>query len=219
MPFLSSAQNAEDVVLWRALRTVERGFWIDVGAADPDELSVTRAFADRGWWGVNVEPNPVLFARLAGARPADVNLSVALAAEAGRRRFHLVGDTGLSSFDGDVARRHGQDGYELSELDVEVDTLAAICARHAPADIHFLKIDVEGAEAEVIAGGDWQRFRPWIVLAEATAPLDDETREFLTGHGFKLIEVEGGKWESEIPVSVLWHYRQVLGTLIRGRAE
>jgi hypothetical protein len=37
MPFISYAQNYEDVMLWRALRDVEKGFYVDVGAADPEE--------------------------------------------------------------------------------------------------------------------------------------------------------------------------------------
>ena len=41
MTFISYAQNYEDVILWRALRDVERGFYVDVGAADPQVDSVT----------------------------------------------------------------------------------------------------------------------------------------------------------------------------------
>jgi hypothetical protein len=33
MPFISYAQNYEDVILWRALRHVEKGFYVDVGAS------------------------------------------------------------------------------------------------------------------------------------------------------------------------------------------
>ena len=41
---VSYAQTREDVLLWRALHNVHRGFYIDVGAHDPTTLSVTRAF-------------------------------------------------------------------------------------------------------------------------------------------------------------------------------
>jgi hypothetical protein len=44
LTFVSYAQNFEDVLLWRALRQVRNGFYIDVGAAHPDIDSVTRAF-------------------------------------------------------------------------------------------------------------------------------------------------------------------------------
>src|SRR5207249_363695 len=37
--------------------------------------------------------------------------------------------------------------------------------------IDFLKIDVEGHERQVITGNDWRRFRPRIVVVEATHPM------------------------------------------------
>ena len=80
-PFVSYAQNQEDVVLARALHPDDRrGFWVDVGAGDPVLDSVTAAFAERGWRGVNVEPLPREHERLCAARPADTNLRVALGA-------------------------------------------------------------------------------------------------------------------------------------------
>jgi len=45
-------------MLWRALKHIERGFYIDVGAWSSDLDSVTRAFYEHGWRGINVEPNP-----------------------------------------------------------------------------------------------------------------------------------------------------------------
>ena len=56
MTFISYAQNYEDVMLWRALQHVENGFYVDVGANDPTVDSVTKAFYDRGWRGLNIEP-------------------------------------------------------------------------------------------------------------------------------------------------------------------
>lgn len=56
MTFISYAQNFEDVRLWRALKQFEHGFYIDVGANDPSHDSVTKAFYDHGWHGINVEP-------------------------------------------------------------------------------------------------------------------------------------------------------------------
>ena len=80
--FVTYAQNGEDAILAHVLAGVERGRYIDVGANDPDAHSVTRAFYDRGWSGVNIEPVPAMHARLAAARTRDVNLAVA----AGRQR-------------------------------------------------------------------------------------------------------------------------------------
>ena len=48
MRFESYAQFLEDLVLHCALKDVDKGFYIDVGANDPTDLSVTKFFYDRG---------------------------------------------------------------------------------------------------------------------------------------------------------------------------
>ncbi len=171
MGIVSYAQNFEDVMLWRALGDRPEGFWIDVGAADPDFFSVTRAFSERGWRGINIEPTEAPFARLQAARPNEVNLNVALGAKPGRLTFYQCEDATLSSLDATVAARNRANGRAVRERMIEVTTLAEVCRQHAPSDIHFLKIDVEGAEAQVLAGANFEEFRPWIVVVEATLPM------------------------------------------------
>ena len=43
-------------MLHRALRPVQQGFYVDVGANDPVCHSITKAFYERGWRGINIEP-------------------------------------------------------------------------------------------------------------------------------------------------------------------
>ena len=77
MTFISYAQNLEDVMLYRALKDVHKGFYIDVGAQDPVFDSVTNAFYERGWRGINIEPLQQWFDRLTAYRPDDINLQLA----------------------------------------------------------------------------------------------------------------------------------------------
>ena len=171
MGIVSYAQNCEDVMLWRALGDVEAGFWIDVGAADPSDFSVTRAFSERGWHGINIEPSPAAYALLQAARPADLNLPLALAATPGMMRFYDCEDSTLSSLDPGIAEANRHDGRAVTTREIKVTTLAEVCRVHAPEVVHFLKIDVEGAEALVLAGADFTACRPWILVIEATVPL------------------------------------------------
>ncbi len=170
MTWVSYAQNYEDVVLARVLADVPVGAYIDVGAQDPRMDSVTCAFYERGWRGINIEPVAHWHALLAQARPADVNVGVAAGAGEGRLHFFEVADSGLSTASAEFAARHRAAGFSLHEREVRVRTLDAICADARLREAHFLKIDVEGAEADVLRGISLQRLRPWVVLVEATEP-------------------------------------------------
>jgi len=158
-------------MLWRALQHVGEGFYIDAGAHDPLVDSVTEAFYQRGWHGINIEPAPAPYARLLAARPKDLNLNIALGEHAGTVPFFLIGDeNGLSTMSSEFASTHQEAGWTTQETSVEVATLASICEIYAPDAIHFLKVDVEGAETSLLRGADFARFRPWIILIEATRP-------------------------------------------------
>jgi FkbM family methyltransferase len=166
--FISYSQNFEDVILYRALKGVDKGFYIDVGAWDPVVDSVTKAFYDRGWRGINIEPVRAFYEKLLADRPEDVNLMVAVGSRNGLVRFFEVVDTGLSTTNEELAKRYMQEGYEVRELLVPCMRLADICKDYGVQEVHFLKIDVEGAEKEVLEGFDFSRIRPWIVIVEAT---------------------------------------------------
>ena len=175
MSFVSYAQNFEDVMIWRALKHVENGFYIDVGANDPTLYSVTRAFYDRGWHGINLEPVDEFFARLEAQRPRDINLKVGAGESAGSFSFFDIPDTGLATSDPTVAQRHRDAGWIVNTIEVPVLPLSDICQKHVDGEIHFLKIDVEGAEKNVLLGMDFKRWRPWLVVVEATLPMSQET--------------------------------------------
>ena len=82
---------------------------------------------------------------------------------------------GWASPDQAVAEMHRAGGHNIAELTVPVRTLASVCAEHVQREIHFLKIDVEGFEGEVLRGMDFARWRPWVLVIEATLPGSRET--------------------------------------------
>ncbi len=171
MTFISYAQNFEDVILHRALKDVKNGFYIDVGANDPVIDSVTKSFYDSGWRGINIEPVKEWFEKLQQERPDDINLQLAAGSHKGESDFYEVIGTGLSTMDKSIAERHARErGYKINKYKVPVTKLSTICEQHPNPDIHFLKIDVEGAEESVLQGLDLRKIRPWICLVESTLP-------------------------------------------------
>ena len=168
---VSYAQNREDILLWRALFDIEEGFYIDVGAEHPTQNSVTRAFYERGWHGINVEPVRGHFHKLRDERPRDLTLQVAIGEREGWTTLYEFPDTGLSTLVEKVASRHHSKGFHYIERRVRIVTLTSLWEEFVKGEVHFLKIDVEGYERQVLGGMDLARFRPWIILIEATEPL------------------------------------------------
>ena len=172
--FISYAQNGEDIMLHRAFKNIQRGFYIDVGAQDPVVDSVTKAFYARGWRGINIEPVAHWYKRLVEDRPHDINLQVAISDCAGSLRLFEVEGTGLSTCNAEFARRHRERGLPVKDHTVACVTLDRICSEHQVDLVHFLKVDCEGAELQALRGMSFTKIRPWVVLVEATEPNSTE---------------------------------------------
>jgi len=168
--FRSYAQNFEDVILWRALKDVANGFYIDIGAWDPVADSVSMAFYAQGWRGVHVEPIPSFAERLRAARPDEVVIEAALSDKAGEAAFFAIEETGLSTGVERHAQRHEQAGHRCEKIVVPCRTLASIFEEIGEREVHWMKIDVEGMEREVLSGWGTAPARPWILVIESTLP-------------------------------------------------
>ena len=199
LPPLSYAQRFEDFHLWRCFDGQPQGFYVDIGGGHPVYDNVSFAFYLAGWRGVVAEPNPALAALsravrqrdhlhegLCGAQPGEATLYL-------QREFH-----GLSTTIVEHAETAAKEiGRAAEAVTLPMTTLAALCEQHAPAAFEFLKVDVEGAEADVLRGADFTRFRPKVIMVEAIKPISlkpawDEWEPLLGKHGYAYV------WDDEL---------------------
>ncbi|MGJ7566656.1 FkbM family methyltransferase [Variovorax sp. GB1R11] len=175
--FTSYAQNFEDVMLWRALKHVPVGVYVDIGAQHPVVDSVSKAFYQRGWRGVHVEPVPHYAELLRQDRPDEIVLQLALSDTAGMLDLHVIEDTGLSTGVKAYADVHrAEHGFAYTTVPTPMLPMKTALASLDGRDVHWLKIDVEGLEEEVLRGWDSKTLRPWIIVVEATVPMSNELR-------------------------------------------
>ena len=170
------SQFYEDYILGYVFKDQKSGFYVDVGANDPDDSSVTKYFYLAGWRGINIEPIPELVEKLHKSRPEDTNEGVAISNKSGELAFYKgVSATGLSTLSPKVAASHRAKGYEFTKIMIPVTTLNAVLDKHArdKPEITFLNVDVEGLEKQVLSSVDLKRYHPRVIMAEATAPLTE----------------------------------------------
>jgi FkbM family methyltransferase len=143
---------------------------------------------------LSFEANPGTFPILArnikanGEGDRIIPFNVALGAKPGRARIIAAeSDTqGMTKVAFDVAN----DGATIgtSTLDHEAQSNAARLS-----NVALIKIDVEGAELEVLAGarGTIGRFRPLLCIEIHTAPHLWQVFQLLRGHGYSIVDCLG----------------------------
>ena len=170
MTFVSYAQNFEDVILWRALKHVQKGSYIDIGAWEPERDSVSKAFYDKGWRGVHVEPVPFYAEKLRQARPDEVIVEAVIGLGGGTTEITVIAETGLSTGKAAIADLHRTLPYTQAMILVPKIPLSELFDVHALGEVHWLKIDVEGMEEEVLQSWQGHPARPWVLVLESTLP-------------------------------------------------
>jgi FkbM family methyltransferase len=192
---VSYAQNREDVILNGFFPDVSEGFYIDIGAHHPVKDSVTKLFYDKHWHGINIEPIQRFAVELQKARPRDETLAIGCGAKREVRmlREYVKGE-GLSTFSPTIQKHYeavpSPQTDEYIEQEVEIYPLKDILAERKISTIHFLKIDVEGLEYEVLMGNDWQKYRPEVICIEAKHEKS-KWQPLLEKHDYKEVFFDG----------------------------
>jgi FkbM family methyltransferase len=143
--------------------------YLDIGAHDPHYLNNTYMHYVAGGRGVNIEPDPELFAAIELARPRDTNLNIGIGEREGTLDFFVMSTRTLNTFDAAEARAVEQAGTVKIEqiLQIPVRPVNAVLAEHFPdAAPDFVSLDVEGLDLAILRSFDFRRWRPKVVCVE-----------------------------------------------------
>lgn len=174
---ISYAQFCEDIILYSLLYHIQKGFYVDVGCSDPVDLSVTKLFYDKGWIGINIDPRVEAMQKFDLERINDINCCLGASNKEGELIFWESGV--LSTFDEITYKSLKQKGFEFTITKAMVRKLTNILIENCHVkDIHFLKIDAEHHEKEVLEGLDLLKFRPWVLVVESTHPTTQDACYF-----------------------------------------
>lgn len=187
----SFSQKGEDLEIDRLLNHQKTGFYVDVGAGDPDRFNNTKRFYLRGWHGINIEPNSRLYQKLVAARPRDINLNLGVAKEKGELTFYEIFPDTLSTFSKEEAAKRQAEGHQIvCETKVPVETLAGILTEYLENNtIDFLSVDTEGFDLIALQSNDWQKYRPKVICLESAvgkaANINRQPGQYLESLGYQ----------------------------------
>lgn len=189
------------------------GFFVEAGAFDGLNQSNTYWLERfRGWRGVLVEPVPEHAAQCRQRRRGSSTVAVALVGPDHEDDHVTIRYAGLMSIvrgargseeadDHQVAEGVILQGIETFEVQAPARTLTDVLTEAgAPPQFDLLSLDVEGFEAEVLAGLDVDRFTPEYVLVELNAPeaVDDSLRSLGYAAVDRSITVQDALYRREV---------------------
>lgn len=164
------------------------GYFVEVGANEPERESQSFHLEREGWTGVLVEPQPDLAEKLRKMRTSQVFEAACSSPDRAGTRMTLYVLGPYSSFDPNLAVTGLRPEHAI---DVPVRTLDDILDEaKAPRPIDLLSVDVEGHELDVLRGFDFTRWRPKLILLEDHVTSLDKHR-FLTRAGYRLMRRTG----------------------------
>jgi len=159
---------------------VTNGYFLDVGSADGFLNSNSWALEQRGWKGICIDPFP---SNMQG-RTCQM-FKEAVDAEGGHKvQFAVAGELGGIS---DPLDRYKDVVKDAKTVELTTVTLGSILQRaNAPSFIHFMSLDIEGAELEALRGFPFDQYRVGSMAIEHNneEPKRTQIEEFLKGKGY-----------------------------------
>lgn len=159
------------------------GFFLDVGSGNGVVGSNTLVLERKGWRGICIDPFPSNMQGRTCQMFKDVVYS-----EAGKQvKFHTAGDVGGIA---DTLGIWKSIAEKAAVVEFTTVTLGDILERaKAPRLIHFMSLDIEGAELEALRGFPFDSFRLGALAIEHNyeSPKRDQIQKLLEEHGYRRV--------------------------------
>ncbi len=168
---ISYAQSGEDIIVSFILKTlkIKHPTYIDIGAHHPFYLSNTAIFYKKGFSGVCIEPDPVLFKEIKKSRKRDICLNIGIGInDLDKADFFLMSTPSLNTFSKEEALNYDKNSkHKLKKvIKLPLKTINWVFEHHTNGRPDFVSIDVEGLDFDIIKSLDFERYRPTVLCIE-----------------------------------------------------
>ncbi len=183
------SQGNEELIIRDFFGDQPAGVFVDVGAAAPIEGSTTYYLEKHlGWSGIAIDALPEYAKHYRRERPATEyhNYIVVRVPRETGKFYRVLGATNLSSTQS--RRKLGERSVVDVEIEVPTTSLDRLLSSRGVRRVDFLSIDIEGGEADALAGFDIDFYRPKLVCVEVEPRNQETVARYFAAHGYRLIE-------------------------------
>lgn len=187
---LSYAQSGEDMILDTIFYNVVKGCYVDVGANNPYEQSNTQYFYRKGWRGVNIDALPGSMTIFNKVRKHDINIEAAIANDNSELTYYMFESSFYNTFDNKDIELTKSVTKLVGEKKIKTIRLAELLGSLDLPTIHFMSVDVEGLDYQVLDSNNWNKYRPKIIITEFSGRLDlkkDKVYRLLSENRYNLL--------------------------------
>jgi FkbM family methyltransferase len=188
------SQNKEDLLLEAFFPNLKEGFYVDAGAYDPEYDSVTKLFYEKGWHGINIEPQLERYKEFEKSRSRDININSGVSNIKSELTLRIYKNGGLSTFSTELKKENTKSKdpklSAFKDVKVPVTTLEDIFHKYKVGKINFLKVDVEGLEYKVLQGNNWEKYRPEVLCVESNN-VQKDLKSFLLKKDYEHVFFDG----------------------------
>ncbi len=209
----SFSQEGEDIVLATFFGREFQGIYVDIGAHHPTHGSNTKRLAERGWWGLNIDPRPGLTENFKKHRPRDICMEVGIDIGAGQSlyywMFNIEPRWNCLAPTEPVVERGGEVIRPDAHHAVPVVPIADALARADLPHVDLINIDIEGGEEYILRHWPWDRYLPKAICVEI---IGQPAAEIATAPLTRFLAEKGLVFTSQMVCSVIYFERNFLAT-------
>jgi FkbM family methyltransferase len=184
-------------------KTIDNGFFIDIGANDGITISNTYVFEQLGWNGICVEPLPDIFLKLKKSRNCNCyNVAIAEHSQSNQTYINatsanndVAGTSMLSGLESTMTDKHKQlikeSGGNIEYITVQTMMFDDLMSNYPEIKyIDLLSIDVEGGELNVLKSINFNKFSFGLIIVENNEEVKGNgeiLKNFMSNNGYKVL--------------------------------
>ena len=161
------SQDGEDKILEKIFKDTPFGVYIDVGCYHPIEISNTALLYNKGWNGINIDISEYSIKLFNFLKPDDINLNLAVSNV--NKNVDIFYQKKLSKIS-TISKKQSKKVFQGKPITKKVTSkkLTNIIDEtiYNNKEIHFLNVDAEGHDLEVLRSLDFNRYVPKIICVE-----------------------------------------------------